>query len=138
MHGYLHNKMADKIMQQLNVLLDLTPDDVPKASRFLLKMNFSEPSTSHLETQKLVDAALKAKALESAQGARAKQVRRKLTSKILSRTKLGIATIEQQICKDGMHRAPVQYDAFTSIIAPNYPLKGLFCSNLTQPPLWAA
>ncbi len=27
---------------------------------------------------------------------------------------------------------------FRSMIAPNYPLKGLFSSNLTQPPLWAA
>jgi hypothetical protein len=70
MHGYLHNKKADKIMRQLNVLLDLAPEDVPKASRFLLEINFSELSTSNLETQKywmlVVDAALKAKALESA------------------------------------------------------------------------
>jgi hypothetical protein len=44
-----------------------------------------------------VDAAFKAKALESAQGARAKLVRQKLNTKIPSRTKLGIATIEQQI-----------------------------------------
>jgi hypothetical protein len=114
-HGYLHNKNANKIMQQLNVLLDLAPEDVPKASRFLLKINFSELSTLHLETQKYwmlaVDAALKAKALESTQGARAKQVRQKLNTKIPSRTKLGIASIEQQICKDGMYRAPVQNDA---------------------------
>jgi hypothetical protein len=103
-------------MQQLNVLLDLAPEDVPKASRFLLEINFSELSTSNHETQKYwtlaVDAALKAKALESARGARAKWVRQKLNTKIPSRTKLGIATIEQQICKDGMHRATLQTDAF--------------------------
>ncbi len=114
-HEYLHNKKDNKIMQQLNVLLDLAPDDVPEASRFLLEINLSEPSTSHLETQKFwmlaMDAALKAKALESTLGARAKWVRWKLNTKIPSRTKLGIATIEQQICKDGMHRAPVQNDA---------------------------
>jgi hypothetical protein len=102
-------------MQQLNVLLDLAPEDVPKASRFLLEINFSELSTSNLETQKYwtlaVDVALKAKALESVQGARAKRVRRKLNTKIPSRKKLGIAAIEQQICKDGMHRATVQTDA---------------------------
>jgi hypothetical protein len=57
-----------------------------------------------------VDAALKAKALESAQGARTKRVRRKLNTKIPSRKKLGIETIEHQICKDGMHRAAVQTD----------------------------
>jgi hypothetical protein len=58
-----------------------------------------------------VDAALKDKALESAQGARPKQVQQKLNTKIPSKTKLGIATIEQQICKDSMHRATVQTDA---------------------------
>ncbi len=58
-----------------------------------------------------MDAALKAKALESARGACAKRVWWKLNTKIPSRTKLGIATIEQQICKDGMRRAPVQNDA---------------------------
>jgi hypothetical protein len=88
----------------------------PKPANFVLKINFSELSTSHLETQKYwmlaVNTALKAKALESARGARAKQVRQQLNTKIPSRTKLGIATIEQQICKDGMHRAPVQNDAF--------------------------
>jgi hypothetical protein len=69
-HGYLHNKKADKIMQQINILLDLAPEEVPKDSRFLLKINFSELSSYHLETQKYwmlaVDAALKAKELESA------------------------------------------------------------------------
>jgi hypothetical protein len=102
-------------MQQLNVLSDLAPEDVPKASQFLLKINFSELSTSNLETQKYctlaVDAALKAKAPESAQGARAKEIWRKLNTKIPSRKKLGIATIEQQIRKDGMHRARDQTDA---------------------------
>jgi hypothetical protein len=97
------------------VLSDLAPEDVPKASQFLLIINFSELCTSNLETQKYwmlaVNAALKAKALESARGARAKWVRRKLNTKIPSRTKLGIVTIEQQICKDGMHRATVQTDA---------------------------
>ncbi len=70
MHRYLHNKKANEIMRQLNVLLDLAPENVPKASQFLLEINFSELSTSNLETQKYwtlaVDAALKAKALESA------------------------------------------------------------------------
>jgi hypothetical protein len=55
-----------------------------------------------------VDAALKAKALELARGARAKRVRQKINTKIPSRKKLGIATVEHQICKDGMHRAVVQ------------------------------
>jgi hypothetical protein len=101
-------------MKEINVLLDLAPGDIPKASRFLLKINFSELSNLYLETQKYwtlaVDAALKAKALESSQGARAEQVRRKLNTKIPSRKKLGIVTIEQQIQKDGMHRTAAQTD----------------------------
>ena len=58
-----------------------------------------------------MDAALKAKALESTRGARAKQVQWKLNTKIPSRKKLGIAIVEQQIRKDGMHRAAAQLDA---------------------------
>jgi hypothetical protein len=86
-----------------------------------------------------VDVALKAKALESVQGARAKRVRRKLNTKITSRKKLGIATKEQQqICKDGMHRAMVQTDALQANDCSQLSLKGLFSGDLTQPPLWAA
>jgi hypothetical protein len=113
-HRYLRNQKADKILQQLNFLLDLAPEEVPKASQFLLEITFSELSKSNLETQMYrtlaVDTALKAKALDSARGARAKWVRQKLNTKIPSRKKLGIATIEHQICKDGMHRVAVQTD----------------------------
>jgi hypothetical protein len=81
--------------------LILLPEDVPKASRFLLELNSSELSNFHLETQKYwtlaVDTTLKAKALESAQRARTKRVRRKLNTNIPSRKKLGIVDIEQQI-----------------------------------------
>jgi hypothetical protein len=63
-------------MKEINILLDLAPEDVLEASKFLLKIKFSELSKFHLETQKywmlVVDAPLKAKALESAQGTRAK------------------------------------------------------------------
>jgi hypothetical protein len=118
-HGYLHNQKAEEILHQINILLDLAPEEVPKASRFLLEINFSELSKSHLETQKYwmlaVDAALKAKALESARGAKAKRVRWKLNTKIPSRKKLGIGTVEHQICKDGMHRAAVQTDSVQAI-----------------------
>jgi hypothetical protein len=110
---------VEEILHQINVLLDLAPEEVPEASRFLLEINFSKLSKSHLKTQKYwmlaVDAALKAKALESAQGARAKRVRRKLNTKIPSRKKLGIAAVEHQIRKDGMHRAGVQTDGVQAI-----------------------
>ncbi len=79
-------------MKEIDVFLDLAPEDVPEASRFLLEINFSERSKFYLKTQKywmlVVDAALKANALESARGARAKRVKRKLNTKIPSRKKL--------------------------------------------------
>jgi hypothetical protein len=75
-HGYHLKKKVDKIMKEIDIFLDLTPEKVPKASRFLLKINFSELSNFHLETQNYwtlaVDALLKAKALEFARVARAK------------------------------------------------------------------
>ncbi len=57
-----------------------------------------------------MDAAIKAKELELARGARAKRVRRRLNTKIAGRTKLGITAVEQQICKDGMHRTSAHSD----------------------------
>jgi hypothetical protein len=51
-HGYLHNQKAEEILQQINILSDLAPEEVPKASQFLMEINFSELSKSHLETQK--------------------------------------------------------------------------------------
>jgi hypothetical protein len=31
-HGYLHKKKANKIMKKIDILLDITPEDVPEAS----------------------------------------------------------------------------------------------------------
>jgi hypothetical protein len=58
-----------------------------------------------------VDAAITAKTLELARGARAKQKRSRLNTKIASRTKLGITAVQQHIHKDGMHRTTSQSDA---------------------------
>jgi hypothetical protein len=58
-----------------------------------------------------VDAAITAKTLELARGARAKQTRSWLNTKIASRTKLGITAVQQQIRKDDMHRTTSQSDA---------------------------
>ncbi len=106
-NGYLCNKMADELLQHINSPLDLALEDLPESSRFLLEINFSELSASHLETQKYwtlaVDAALKANVLEYAQGQQSKHVWQKVNTKIPSRKKLGIAIIEHQICQDGMH-----------------------------------
>ena len=65
-HGYLHTKKANEVIKEIKVLLDLTPEDVSKASQFLLEITFSELLKFHLETQKYwtlaMDAALKSKA----------------------------------------------------------------------------
>ena len=106
--GYLRNKKADELLQIINEFSEVAPEDIPEDSRFLLEINFTDLTKSHLETQTYwtlaMDAAIIAKALESARGARAKRVRRRLNTKIAGRTKLGITAVEQQIRKDGMHR----------------------------------
>jgi hypothetical protein len=105
--GYLHNKRTAELMKEMEALSDLAPEDVPKASRFLLEINFTELSKYHIETQKYwtlaVNAALAAQNCERARGARAKWVRGQINAKIPSRQKLGLVAIEQQIWKDGMH-----------------------------------
>ncbi len=59
----------------------------------------------------MVDAAITAKTLELARGARAKQTRSQLNTKVASRTKLGITEVQHQIRKDRMHRTTSQSDA---------------------------
>jgi hypothetical protein len=112
--GYLHNKRAEELMKEMELLADLAPEDVPEASRFLLKINFTELSKYYPETQKYwilaVNADLAAQNQERARGARAKQVRNQVNTKIPSRQKLGMVAIEQQIQKDGMHQPPTSND----------------------------
>ena len=114
-NGYLRHKKADDVLRLIHDLSEVAPEDVPEESRFLLEINFSELAHSHIETQTYwtlaMDAAIKATALESARGARAKRMRRRLNTKIASRAKLGITAVEQQIRKDGMHRTSCQPDA---------------------------
>ena len=79
-HGYLRNKKADKILQLINKLSDIAPEEIPDDCRFLREINFSELAKSHLKNQTYwtlaMDAAIKAKALELARSARAKRMRR--------------------------------------------------------------
>lgn len=114
-NGYLRHKKADDVLRLIHDLSEVAPEDVPEESRFLLEINFSELAHSHIKTQTYwtlaMDAAIKATALESARGARAKRMRRRLNTKIASRAKLGITAVEQQIRKDGMHRTSCQHDA---------------------------
>ncbi len=50
------------MMKEMESLADLAPEEVPEASRFLLKINFTELLKFHVETQKYwilaVNAAL--------------------------------------------------------------------------------
>ena len=112
--GYLRNKKADEILHIINELSEVSPEEIPENSRFLLEINFSDLKKSHLETQTYwtlaMDATIRAQDLESARGARAKRIRRRLNTKIASRSKLGITAVEQQIRKDGMHRTSPQSD----------------------------
>jgi hypothetical protein len=114
--GYLHTKSAEEIMREIESLSSLAPKDVPKASRFLLEINFTELSKFHIETQKYwtlaVTAACTAQELNLARGARAKQAKNAVNTRIASRKKLGIVAIEQQIRKDRMHQSTHQNDTF--------------------------
>jgi hypothetical protein len=98
-------------MREIEYLSSLAPEDVPKVSRFLLEINFTELSKFHIKTQKYWTLAVKvactAQELHLARGARVKQAKQKVNARIASRKKLGIVAIEQQIKMDGMHwRAP--------------------------------
>ncbi len=99
-------------MKEMEFLTDLAPEEVPESSRFLLKINFTELSRYHIETQKYwtlaVNAALVAQNRKWARGARAKRIWCQINAKIPSRQKLGMVAIEQQIQKDTMHQSTMQ------------------------------
>jgi hypothetical protein len=103
-------------MQDLETLSNVAPKDVPKASHFLLEINFTNLSRFHIKTQKYwtlaVNVARTAQELDLARGARAKQAQQKVNAKIISIKKLGIVAIEQQIRKDGMHWSITQTGTF--------------------------
>jgi hypothetical protein len=46
---YLHKKMSDKIALELKTLLGTAPEDVPAESNFLLEINFSNLTKSHIK-----------------------------------------------------------------------------------------
>jgi hypothetical protein len=108
--GYLHTKQSEDLVQEITELLELSPDEVPKNCRFLLEVNFTKLTSSHLETQQYwtlaMNAALAARQLKTKKGARSKQTHLKVNRKIPSQKKLGIEAIEQQIQLNGMHKPP--------------------------------
>jgi hypothetical protein len=99
--GYLCNKQLEDLVQEITELSDLSPNKVPKSCRFLLEVNFTDLTSSHLETQRYwtltMNAALTARQLEPKRGARIKQIRHRVNRKIPSQKKLGVAAVKQQI-----------------------------------------
>jgi hypothetical protein len=49
--GYLHKKKAEDICLTIEELTDTPPEEVPKESKFLLEMNFSKLTKSHIKNQ---------------------------------------------------------------------------------------
>ncbi len=108
--GYLRNKQSEDLLQEITKLSDLSPNEVPESCQFLLEVNFTDLTSSHLETQRYwtlaMKAALTARQLERKRGARIKQIRHRVNRKIPSQKKLGVAAVEQQIQLDRMHQPP--------------------------------
>jgi hypothetical protein len=100
----------EDLLQEILELSELSPDEVPEGSRFLLEVNFTELTSSHLKTQHYwtlaINAALTAKQLDSGRGARSKWTRHKINRKLPSRKKLGGVAVKQQIRSNEMHQAP--------------------------------
>jgi hypothetical protein len=71
--GYLRNKQLEDLLQEITELSDLSPDKVPESCRFLLEVNFTDLTSSHLKTQwywtLAMNAALTARQLERKRGA---------------------------------------------------------------------
>ena len=104
-NGYLHNKTAEALANEIHRLAELEPDDVPHDSRFLLEMDTGLLTKMHVETQAYwviaVIAATKAKAKQSAMGAGAKRRAKRLAvRKTSSREKLVVVKVERQIFRD--------------------------------------
>ena len=50
-NGHLQNKMVDELLQHINSFSEVSPEELPDSSNFLLEINFSKLSKHHLETQ---------------------------------------------------------------------------------------
>jgi hypothetical protein len=115
---YLHKKNLEDIRLTIKELTDTAPEEVPKESKFLLKINFGDLTKSHIENQQYwviaIQAAIPAGQRKSAAGGRAKGIRHKVNLKTPSRTKLRITAVEVQIRRDQMHSSPEKDTFFSS------------------------
>jgi len=80
-NGYLRNKNAEELAEEIHRLAKLQPEDLPTESKFLLEIDSGKLIKEHVETQAYwviaVKAARKAKA---AQSARSVSQKRRATS----------------------------------------------------------
>jgi hypothetical protein len=105
--GYLHNKSLDDIRLTIEELAETSTEDIPKESKFLLKINFGNLTKSHIENQQnwiiALQAAFTVGRRFAAAGSRARRIRHRVNRKLPSRSKLGITAVERQIHQDRMH-----------------------------------
>jgi len=106
---HLHNKSLEDIRLTIEELAETSPKDIPKESKFLLKINFGDLTKSHIENQQYwiiaLQAAITVGRRSTAAGSRARRIRHRVNRKLPSRSKLGITAVERQIRRDCMHLA---------------------------------
>ena len=107
-NGYLRNKTAAELADEIHRLAELQPEDVPTESKFLLEIDSGKLIKEHVETQAYwviaVKAARKAKAAQSARSASDKRrAKRKTLGKTSSRLNLGITEVEREIIRDRLN-----------------------------------
>ena len=141
-NGYLHNKTAEALADEIHRLAELEPNDVPNDSRFLLEMDAGLLTQCHLETQAYwvtaMVAARKAKAKQSAMGAGAKRRAKKLRlGKTSSREKLGVVEVERQIFRDRLRNQAcgeetVIFEEHDQTFLDSYVVKRPHSSSITR------
>jgi hypothetical protein len=104
-NGYLRNKTAEDLGEEIHRLAELQPEDVPAESTFLLEVDAGKLTKEHVETQAYwvvaVRAARKAKAAQSAKAASEKRrMKRKSTGRLSSKVNLGVTEVEREIIRD--------------------------------------
>jgi len=141
-NGYLHNKTAEALAEEIHRLAELEPDDLPQDSRFLLEIDSGQLTNTHVETQAYwvtaVIAARKAKAKQSAMGAGAKRRAKRLgLGKTSSREKLGVIEVERQIFRDRLQNqacgeGTVLFEEHDQIFLDKYVVKRPHSSSITR------
>ena len=101
-NGYLRNKTAEDLAEEIHRLAELQPEDVPAERMFLLEVDSGKLTKEHVETQAYwvvaVRAARKAKAAQSAKAASEKRrLKRKTSGRLSSRVNLGVTEVEREI-----------------------------------------